>query len=89
MDVLVRTQQIDHAQVTSHARPRHPMFRITRGITIDHAPAFPNPALRYPDGTPLPVYRDGKPAEESAFGDRAAEDQPPAEAPDPASTGED
>lgn len=39
------------------------MFRITRGITIDHAPAFPNPSLRFPDGTPLPIYADDEPAD--------------------------
>ena len=39
------------------------MFRITRGITIEHAPAFPNPCLRFPDGTPLPIYGDDEPAD--------------------------
>lgn len=34
------------------------MFRITRGITIQPEPAFPNPALRFPDGTPIPIYAE-------------------------------
>jgi hypothetical protein len=34
------------------------MFRITRGHTIQHAPAFPSPAFRFPDGTPIPIYAE-------------------------------
>ncbi len=37
------------------------MFRITRGILIQHAPAFPVPALRFPDGSPMPIYGDDEP----------------------------
>lgn len=48
------------------------MYRITRGSHIQHAPAFPSPALRFPNGTPLPIYVDE--ADE-------AEKQPAAESP--------
>jgi hypothetical protein len=48
------------------------MFGITHRHTVDHAPAFPNPSLRFPDGTPLPISageeesadKDDQPAEE-------------------------
>ena len=32
------------------------MFHITRGIHIQHGPAYPSPVLRFPDGTPIPIY---------------------------------
>lgn len=32
------------------------MFRITRGISLDHSPAFPNPSFRFPNGTALPIH---------------------------------
>lgn len=40
------------------------MFRITRGISIDHAPAYPSPVLRFPDGTPIPIYVESERAPE-------------------------
>jgi hypothetical protein len=42
------------------------MFRITRGITSQYAPAF-SPIFRFPDGTLLPIH-----------GDDEADDAPPA-----------
>lgn len=75
MDDGVRTQDIGNVQVTPTPGPTAAMFRITRGHTIQHAPAFPNPALRFPDDTPLPIYRDDERPEESA-----AADQPTSEA---------
>jgi hypothetical protein len=35
-----------------------PMFRITRGISIEPAPAYPSPALRFPDSTPIRIYAE-------------------------------
>lgn len=34
------------------------MFRITRGISIDHAPAYPSPAFRFPNGTPISIHAE-------------------------------
>ena len=48
------------------------MFRITRGSHIQHAPAFPSPAFRFPNGTPVPIYAED---------DVEAEKQPAAESP--------
>lgn len=53
------------------------MFRITRGITIQPAPAF-SPSLHFPDGTPLSVYRHDE------SDDAPAMREQPADAPDPA-----
>jgi hypothetical protein len=36
------------------------MFRITRGINLQHAPAF-SPIFRFPDGATLPLYTGGEP----------------------------
>jgi len=36
------------------------MFRITRGITIDPAPAYPSPLLRFPDGARVPVHPESE-----------------------------
>ena len=40
------------------------MFRITRGISIEPAPAYPSPALRFPDVTPIPIYAEDERAPE-------------------------
>ncbi|HYW10778.1 MAG TPA: hypothetical protein VE871_02445 [Longimicrobium sp.] len=32
------------------------MFRITRGISLDYSPAFPNPSFRFPNATALRIY---------------------------------
>lgn len=42
------------------------MYRITRGTHIQHAPAFPSPALRFPNGTPIPIYVGEASTEHSA-----------------------
>lgn len=54
VDRAVSREQICHTRVTSPTATR-PMFGITHRHTVDHAPAFPNPSLRFPDGTPLPI----------------------------------
>lgn len=46
------------------------MYRITRGSHIQHAPAFPSPALRFPNGASLPIYAEEEDTEHSAPGDR-------------------
>ncbi|HEX6041844.1 hypothetical protein [Longimicrobium sp.] len=52
------------------------MFGITRRHTIDHAPAFPRPAFRFPDGTPMPVYAEEEGADEPTD-ERSSESQTP------------
>ena len=32
------------------------MFRITRGIQLEHTPIFGNRMLHLPDGTPVPLH---------------------------------
>jgi hypothetical protein len=46
------------------------MYRITRGSHIQHAPAFPSPTLRFPNGTTLPIYAEEEDTEHSAPGAR-------------------
>lgn len=59
MDAEYVYLQICIERVTSHhGSRRHAMFRITRGISIDHAPAYPSPALRFPDSTPIRIYAE-------------------------------
>lgn len=45
------------------------MFRINRGSHIQHAPAFPSPALRFPDATALPIHAEEEAMEPSGPGD--------------------
>jgi hypothetical protein len=62
------------------------MFRITRGISLDYSPAFPNPSLRFPNGAPLPVHPEddasdadpspARPAEASIDADQPAPGMP-------------
>lgn len=50
------------------------MFGITRRHVLDHAPAFPNPCLRFADGARIPVFAEEEPAtppiERAAASDR-------------------
>lgn len=57
-----------------------PMFGITHRHTVDHAPAFPNPSLRFPDGTPIPIYAgEEQPADTK---DQPTPDESPAPEPE-------
>jgi hypothetical protein len=56
VDSGARYLQIASERVTSPIAADATMFRITRGITLDHAPSLPNPLLRFPNGTPIPIY---------------------------------
>lgn len=63
------------------------MFRITRGISLDHSPAFPNPSLHFPNGAALPIHgedeTDPSPARPAEASD--ANTEPP---PAPGASGE-
>jgi hypothetical protein len=63
--------QIGASGSTTHRSPTRPMYRITRGSQIQHAPAYPSPAFRFPDGVPIPIYLEGVDTNHSAPGDRA------------------
>ena len=60
------------------------MFRITRGITLQQAPAF-SPIFRFPDGATFPLYDgdepdDAPPAAAASTDASAAADEPVASA---------
>ncbi|HST63521.1 MAG TPA: hypothetical protein VLK84_32720 [Longimicrobium sp.] len=62
------------------------MFRITRGISLDHSPAFPNPSLRFPTGAPISIHDDESDAAPSPS--RPAEASIDADQPEPGTPGE-
>lgn len=50
------------------------MFRITRGIQLEHTPIFGNRMLHLPDGTPVPLHEyDDRLAEYEAAQQATAE----------------
>jgi hypothetical protein len=60
------------------------MFRITRGISLDHSPAFPNPSLRFPTGLPIQAADEDaapSPAESSNEAAPAASGESPSTEP--------
>lgn len=52
------------------------MFRITRRHSLDHAPAFPSPTFRFPDGTAMPIYAEETESAETQ--ERPTRDEPSA-----------
>ena len=55
------------------------MFGFTRRIDIDPSPPF-HPALRFPDGTPIPILgADDEPREEKEEPDRVPSSEMPGE----------
>ena len=63
------------------------MFRITRGITTQHAPAF-SPVFRFPDGTLLPIHGEDEADDAPPAASGSADAIAPSAAPDVADGGE-